>query len=542
MQRKYVIWSLVAAMLVSTLYLAAGSFGIVFAAGGQNLTTGKIVTASGQSQTYTPDNVKDSNPGTYWESANSSFPQWIQVDLGTSTSIDQVVLKLPPAWETRTQTLSVQGSTDGALFSTLAGSAAYVFNPDTGNTATVNFTAASTRYVRISVTANTGWPAAQFSEVEIYGATGATPTPAPTATPAAGTYQAEAAALSGGAKVNTDHTGFSGTGFVDGYWTQGAATAFTVNVQAAGTRNVTLRYGNGNASPQTLSLYVNGAKIRQTSLPNLPNWDTWGTKTEALNLNAGNNIITYKFDAGDSANVNLDQITVADTATATPTPTPVVTPIVTPAPTATSAPTATPTPVPTQTVMPSPTIAPTSPPGSNIAIGKDITASSATQNFTASNAIDNNTATYWEGGSNPSNLTLDFGANQNITSIVLKLNPAAEWGTRTQTIQVLGHNQTATAFSNLVAAQTYTFNPATGNTVTIPVTATVKRLQLNITANSGAPAGQIAEFQVYGSPAANPDLTITGMSWTPAAPDEASAVTLNAVVKKSAILHLQRPW
>lgn len=533
MRNKFAIWSLVAAMLVSTLYLAAGSFGIAAAAGGQNLTPGKTVTASGQSQTYSPDNVKDSNPGTYWESTNNSFPQWIQVDLGTSTSIDQVVLKLPPAWETRTQTLSVQGSSDGASFSTLAGSAAYVFNPASGNSVTVDFSASGTRYVRITVTANTGWPAAQFSEVEIYGAAGATPTPVPTATPAAGTYQAESASLSGGAKVNTDHTGFSGTGFVDGYWTQGAATTFTVNLPAAGTRNVTLRYGNGNTSAQTLSLYVNGAKIRQTSLPNLSGWDTWGTKTEALNLNAGNNTVAYKYDAGDSANVNLDQITVADTVTATPTP--VVTPTVTPAPTAAPTPTVAPTPAPTQSATPSPTATPaaTAPPGSNIAIGKTITASSVTQNFTAANANDNNTSTYWEGGSNPSNLTLDLGVNQNITSIVLKLNPSAEWGTRAQTIQVLGHNQTTTTFSNLVSAQSYTFNPATGNTVTIPVTATVKRLQLNITANSGAPAGQIAEFQVFGSPAANPDLTITGSSWTPSAPDEAAAVTLNATVKNN---------
>jgi hypothetical protein len=149
----------------------------------------------------------------------------------------------------------------------------------------------------------------------------------------------------------------------------------------------------------------------------------------------------------------------------------------------------------------------------------------------AANANDNDTNTYWEGGGNPSTLTLDLGANHDITSIVLKLNPSSAWGTRTQTIQVLGHNQNTTTFSNLVSAQTYTFNPASGNSVTIPVTATVKRLQLNITSNSGAPAGQVAEFQVFGTPAPNPDLTITGMSWSPSSPDENSAIMLNATVK-----------
>ena len=67
--------------------------------------------------------------------------------------------------------------------------------------------------------------------------------------------------------------------------------------------------------------------------------------------------------------------------------------------------------------------------------------------------------------------------------------------------------------------------------MTIPVTATVKRLQLNITSNTGAPAGQIAEFEVYGTAAQNPDLTITDMSWTPSSPIENDDITLRATVK-----------
>ncbi|WNS45355.1 discoidin domain-containing protein [Paenibacillus sp. MMS20-IR301] len=539
MRNKYVIWSLVVTLLFSTLFLAAGPLNFTFAAGGQNLTPGKTITSSGQSQTYSPDNVKDGNQDTYWESTNNAWPQWIQVDLGSLTAIDQLVLKLPSGWETRTQTLAVQGSTNGTTFTDIVASANYVFNPPVnGNSVTVNFAAVSTRYVRLSFTANTGWPAAQLAELEIYGSASATP--APTATPVpAGTYEAEAAALSGGAKVNTDHTGYSGAGFVDGYLNQGPATTFTVNVTAAGTRNVTLKYANASGSDKTLSIYVNGTKIRQTVLPNLANWDTWSTKTESLVLNAGSNTIAYKYDSGDTGNVNLDLIIAAEGVNATPTPSPSATPAVTPSPTPVSTPTPvvtpSPTPVPTPTVTPSPTPVPTATvsPGGNVAAGKAISASSSTQNFIAGNANDNNTATYWEGSSNPSTLTLDLGANHNITSVVLKLNPATEWGTRTQNIQVLGHNQSTTAFSNLVSAQAYTFNPATGNTVTIPVTATVKRLQLNITSNTGAPAGQIAEFQVYGTPAPNPDLIITGLSWTPASPVETSALTLNATVKNN---------
>jgi hypothetical protein len=115
-------------------------------------------------------NVTDSSTSSYWESANNVFPQWVQVDLGAATGVSKITLDLPPAtsWATRSQTLSVQGSTDGSTFTTLVGSASYTFNPATGNTVTITFTSASERYVRLNITANTGWPAGQISDFQIY--------------------------------------------------------------------------------------------------------------------------------------------------------------------------------------------------------------------------------------------------------------------------------------------------------------------------------------------------------------------------------------
>jgi chitodextrinase len=135
-----------------------------------NLAAGKPTSASGYTQNYVPGNAVDGNASSYWESPNNAFPQWIQVDLGSALSVGRVVLRLPPSsdWQTRTQTLSVQGSTTGSSFSTLSGSAGRVFNPATGNTVTITFTAASTRYMRINVTGNTGWPAGQLSGLEVY--------------------------------------------------------------------------------------------------------------------------------------------------------------------------------------------------------------------------------------------------------------------------------------------------------------------------------------------------------------------------------------
>jgi hypothetical protein len=56
------------------------------------------------------------------------------------------------------------------------------------------------------------------------------------------------------------------------------------------------------------------------------------------------------------------------------------------------------------------------------------------------------------------------------------------------------------SFSTLVPSATYTFNPSTGNTVTITFTAaTTRYLRLTFTANSGWPAGQLSELQAYAS-------------------------------------------
>ncbi|WP_086818501.1 discoidin domain-containing protein [Allokutzneria sp. NRRL B-24872] len=171
----------------------------------------------------------------------------------------------------------------------------------------------------------------------------------------------------------------------------------------------------------------------------------------------------------------------------------------------------------------------------NLALGKPITASSVIHTFVATNANDDDIATYWEGNANsyPTTLTTALGANADLSSVVLRLNPNSAWSRRTQTLQVLGREQSGTAFTSLSPATTHTFDPATGNTVTIPVTGRAADVQLRITANSGSTGGQVAEFQVFGTPAPNPDLTISGLSWTPNSPVETDAVKLTATVRNT---------
>lgn len=137
----------------------------------RNLAKGRPATATGSQDVYTPGKAVDGDANSYWESTNNAFPQSWTVDLGSTQAVRRLVLKLPPsaAWGARTQTVTVLGSTDGSAYTTVLGSAGYRFDPATGNTATISLPGGtSLRYLRLSVSANTGWPAGQFSEVEVY--------------------------------------------------------------------------------------------------------------------------------------------------------------------------------------------------------------------------------------------------------------------------------------------------------------------------------------------------------------------------------------
>ncbi|GHJ44436.1 hypothetical protein Cs7R123_17780 [Catellatospora sp. TT07R-123] len=138
--------------------------------------------------------------------------------------------------------------------------------------------------------------------------------PGQTPPPADGVYQAENAARSGGATVATDHTGYTGTGFVAGYGTAGATTTFTVDAPTTGVYQAALRYSNGPNpfdGAKTVSLYVNGTKLRQITLGSTTTWDAWSSQVETVALNGGSNTIAYRYDTGDSGNVNLDSVTLS---------------------------------------------------------------------------------------------------------------------------------------------------------------------------------------------------------------------------------------
>ncbi|MFE1443381.1 CARDB domain-containing protein [Streptomyces sp. NPDC058739] len=324
------------------------------AAADPNLALGRPTSAGGALGGYPAAHVTDGSQQSYWEGPTGSFPQWVQVDLGSQVALDRLALKLPTGWERRTQSLAVLGSSDGSSFTTLTTAQARSFDPAAANTVDIDLPSADARYVRVQVASNTGWNAAQLSELEVYGTNGQNPEEPP---PVEGT---------------------------------------------------------------------------------------------------------------------------------------------------------------------------------NLARGKPVEATSTTQNYVATNANDDNTGTYWESAGFPSGLTVRLGADANVSGVVVKLNPEQIWGPRTQSFQVLGRGESAADFTTLKARADYAFSPSSGqNSVVVPVTGKVADLRLTFFSNTGAPGAQVAEVQVMGTAAPNPDLVVTDLTWSPSAPSERDDVTVAATVRNA---------
>jgi len=127
------------------------------------LSQGKPTTASSlENASFPASNATDGNTGTRWSSAFSD-PQWLQVDLGSTATISQVVLQ----WETAYgKAFQIQVSNDASTWTSI-----YSTTTGTGGTQTLNVTGTG-RYVRMYGTARGTQYGYSLWEFQVYGTTG----------------------------------------------------------------------------------------------------------------------------------------------------------------------------------------------------------------------------------------------------------------------------------------------------------------------------------------------------------------------------------
>jgi hypothetical protein len=241
------------------------------------LSQGKPATASSTENAGSPASAAvDGNTGTRWSSAFSD-PQWLQVDLGASATISQVVLNWEAAYATAFQIQVSDTGTGGwtNIYSTTTG---------TGGTQTLNLTGTG-RYIRMNGTARSTAYGYSLWEFQVFGSL-ATAGGCGSANAALNRPATASSAENAGTAASAAVDGNTGTrwssAFSDPQWLQvdlgssqqicqvvlnweaAYATAFQIQVSDTGTGGWTNIYSTttGTGGTQTLNLTGTGRYIR----------------------------------------------------------------------------------------------------------------------------------------------------------------------------------------------------------------------------------------------------------------------------------------
>ncbi|MFI8287575.1 carbohydrate-binding protein [Streptomyces sp. NPDC085614] len=143
--------------------------------------------------------------------------------------------------------------------------------------------------------------------------------PGAAATAAAARYEAEAAPAVCDGAVETEHAGYSGTGFCNATNALGAALQFTVNAAQAGTATLSVRFANGTTTARPANATVNGAAAGSPSFEGTGTWTAWTTKTLTVPVVQGANIVRFSPTTANGL-PNIDYLEAETGGTTTPPP------------------------------------------------------------------------------------------------------------------------------------------------------------------------------------------------------------------------------
>ena len=150
-----------------------------------------------------------------------------------------------------------------------------------------------------AVGALTAAVATAFAAVSLPGVASATPT----------RYEAENATPSQ-AVVESNHAGYSGSGFVNVDNVVGSSVEFTATAAQAGPATLTIRYANGTAEDRPADISVNGEIVQDNlAFPATGAWTTWAGLTTTAQLAPGANKIRIT-SAGATGAPNIDYLDV----------------------------------------------------------------------------------------------------------------------------------------------------------------------------------------------------------------------------------------
>ncbi|WP_170155002.1 discoidin domain-containing protein [Lentzea atacamensis] len=247
------------------------------------------MSASASGSGHPASHAADGNYQTYWDATGAGTVS-LRFDLGSAKKVSYVALNQredstthPASNSARIKGYNVYTSNDGTNWTnvksgSLANHRGVQFIDLPANT--------TARHIRVEKTSTQGKAQLRIDEAWLGSSYPGAGGPAPSSR-----YEAENGLVSQGV-VESNHAGFSGTGFVNYDNIAGSAVEFKVTSDVAGPRQVTLRFANGTTANRPLDISVNGRlAVDEQAFAGTGAWTAWQTATVTLDLEAGENTI-----------------------------------------------------------------------------------------------------------------------------------------------------------------------------------------------------------------------------------------------------------
>jgi hypothetical protein len=267
------------------------------------------MSASASASGHAASAAADGDYLSYWD-AGTTEPVSLRFDLGSAKPIQYLAINqredstvFPASGSARIRDYRVYTSNDGSTWTQIKSGTL----PNARGVQIIDLPRVTARHVRLEKVNSQGSSQLRIDEAWIGSDyAGAAPPPPP------GRLEAENATISQGV-LETTHTGYSGTGYVNGDNVAGSYLQFSVDAAGAGTANLSIGYANGTAADRPADITVNGTVAAAgTSFPPTANWDTWAVKTLAVPVHAGTNTVRITATtAGGNPNIDYLDSTVS---------------------------------------------------------------------------------------------------------------------------------------------------------------------------------------------------------------------------------------
>jgi beta-glucosidase len=441
--------AMAAVAATATLVVLAGYTALTVGSAGAAstlLSQGRPATASSVENAGNPASAAvDGNTGTRWSSAFSD-PQWIQVDLGQSASITQVVLQ----WESAAaQAFQLQVSADATNWTSV-----YTTTTGSGGTQTLTVTGTG-RYVRMYGTARTTAYGYSLWEFQVYGSF---------ATGGGGCGTDNAAANHAATASSVENAGTPASAAIDGNtgtrWSSAAADPQWLQVDLATSQTVC------QVVIQWEAAYAKAYQIQVS--PDAVTWTTISTTTtgaggtETVNATGtGRYLRVYGTARATGYGYSIWELVIHTQGGASVTPT---------------------------SASPSPSGS-TGGPGTLISAYRPVFASSYEGGNAPGAALDGRTNTRWSSQfSDPQWIYVDLGAPAAVSRVVLN------WEAAYATAYHIDVSNDATSWNSI-----YSTTSGKGGVETLTISGTGRYVRLYGTARASGYGYSLWEFQVYGT-------------------------------------------